>query len=79
MMPPICVPQGGIVEQNKMPFIRVHGMFPFHVTDPTKLRVYCPEKYRMYAKRDEDNVPIFSEMVTVRNNSQRTKLYPTTT
>eukprot|EP00973_Karenia_brevis_P000759 106628-Karenia_brevis.AAC.1 len=33
----------------------------------------------MYAKRVEDNVPVFSEKVTVRNNSQRTKLYPSTT
>jgi hypothetical protein len=39
----------------------VDGGLPFHVTDASKLQVICPLKYRMYADRIQENVPIFKE------------------
>ena len=36
---------------------------PFHVTDASKLQIICPLKYRVYADRVEEYVPIFKERV----------------
>ena len=43
---PWCVPQGMIVEEQFMPYVNIPGLLPFHVTDCSKLKVTCPEKYR---------------------------------
>ena len=49
-------------------------MKPFHVTNQNKLKVHCPEKYRIYAKRVEDNIPIFqSKMFISRVGERRTQ------
>ena len=48
---PICIPQGKIVLEHLMPYVWLPGMKPSHVTDKSKLKVHCPEKYRIYAKR----------------------------
>ena len=61
-----CLSMGEIVEKNGMPFIWVTGQKPYHVTDPRKLSIRCPLKYRRYADRVEDNNPIFKETLTFR-------------
>ena len=49
-----------------------HGTF--HVTNKNKLKVHCPEKYRIYAKRVEDNIPIFQiKMFISRVGEKRTQ------
>ena len=77
---PICVPQGKIVLGNEMPYVWIPGMKPFHVTRKDKLKVHCPEKYRIYAKRVEDNIPIFqSKMLISRVGERRTQATCNTT
>ena len=46
-------------------------MKPFHVTDKTKLKVTCPEKFRYYANRVEDNIPIFASKMLVSSMKQK--------
>ena len=36
----------------------IPGQLPFHVTDPSKLEIYCPMKYRMYADHIDRNNPM---------------------
>ena len=52
-----------ITEENAKPYIHVNGSLPWYCTDASKLRVICPLKYRQYADRIEENVPIFRETV----------------
>eukprot|EP00973_Karenia_brevis_P009846 1331614-Karenia_brevis.AAC.1 len=59
---PFCVLSGMVVADG-MPRIWIPGLKPFYVTDRTKLKVFCPEKYRRYANRVEDNIPIFTETI----------------
>ena len=56
---PLCMPMGDIVQKEKMVFIWIPGFVPFHVTNISKLKISVPQKYRKYASRVEDNVPIF--------------------
>ena len=37
----------------------VPGQEPFHVTNPSKLQISCPMKYRIYASSVDKNVPYF--------------------
>ena len=37
----------------------IPGQKPFHVTDPSRLQVTCPLKYRLYADHMEGQCPIF--------------------
>ena len=49
-------------------------MKPFHVTNKNKFKVHCPEKYRIYAKKVEDNIPIFqSNMLISKVGEKRTQ------
>ena len=41
------------------PYIHLPPEKPFYVTDPSRVRIMCPEKFRYYADRIEDNGPIF--------------------
>ena len=71
---PICIPQGKIVLENEIPYVWIPGMKPFHVTNKSKLKVQCPEKFRIYAKRVEDNIPTFqSNMLISRTGERRTQ------
>eukprot|EP00973_Karenia_brevis_P002759 375580-Karenia_brevis.AAC.1 len=47
---------------------------PFHVTDSSKLRMYCPERYRNYAHRVEGYVPIWREEVRFEPRNKRIAL-----
>ena len=58
---PICVQQGEIVLENQMPYVWIPGMKPFHVSNKNKLKVHCPEKYRIYAKTVEWQYPDLSK------------------
>jgi len=59
---PLAMCMGKIVEGGK-PYIWIPGSLPFHVTDLSKLKIICPLKFRLYANRVEENVPIFREKV----------------
>ena len=65
---PFCVPQGIIVEEQFMPYEYIPGLLPFHVTDCSALKVICPEKYRKYADRDDEYIPIFKENLRISVN-----------
>ena len=45
---PVAMSMGQIVDSGK-PLIWMTKGIPFHVTDPSKLQVICPLKYRLYA------------------------------
>ena len=62
---PLCMPMGEIVQRQKMAFIWIPGLLPFHVTNLNKLKISVPQKYRKYALKVEDNVPIFEEEFTI--------------
>ena len=49
----------GLDVQNGKAFVWLPGMKPFFVADPDELVLQCPESYRMYADRVDQNVPIF--------------------
>ena len=63
---PLAMSMGQIVEAGR-PMIWLTGQLPFHVSDMSKLQVICPLKYRMYADRIEENVPMFKETVQFSN------------
>ena len=46
-------------------------MKPFHMTDRSKLKVHCPEKYRIHARRVEGNIRIFQSKMLVSSVGQR--------
>ena len=66
---PTAMCQGMIVNTRRMPYIWQPGCLPWHCTDISKLKIFCPEKFRFYADRVEDNVPIFKELVYFHNHS----------
>ena len=53
----------GKIVASGMPHIWITNELPYHVTDRSKLQVICPLKYRIYADRVDDHVPIFKENV----------------
>ena len=55
---PFCISMGQTVQDGRRPFIWIPGQLPFHVTDPSKLEVLCPMKYRMYADHMDRNNPM---------------------
>ena len=62
---PLCMPMGDIVQKQKMAFIWIPGLLPFHVTNFSKLKISVPQKFRKYALRVEENVPVFEEEFTI--------------
>ena len=60
----LALAAGEVVADGK-PQVWLTGQKPFHVTDPSKLTIICPLKYRLYADRVEENVPIYKEKVTL--------------
>ena len=65
---PIAASMGQIVANGK-PMVWLTGQFPFHVTDPSKLTIICPMRYRRYADQLNENVPIFIEDVSFGNTT----------
>ena len=60
---PAAMSTGQVVNQQRRPHVWLPGSLPFYVTDPSRLKVICPLRYRLYADRIEENVPIFRETV----------------
>ena len=56
-----------IVQKQKMAFIWIPGLLPFHVTNISKFKISCPQKFRKYASRVEETIPIFEEEFTISN------------
>ena len=59
----MAVSMGDTVINRNMPFVWEGGKLPWHCTNRSKLRITCPEKFRIYADRVEQNVPIWREDV----------------
>ena len=66
---PLAVSLGQTVEQRKMPYLWIPGNLPFHVTNANKLKFSCPLKFRKYAERVDNFVPIFKENITLQHYS----------
>ena len=64
---PIAVSQGDIVGRG-YPYVWTTGSLPWHCTDPSKLTIVCPLKYRRYADKVVENVPYFSADLAFGNN-----------
>ena len=62
------MPMGDIVKKQKMAFNWIPGLLPFHMTNLSRLKISVPQKYRKYALRVEDNVPIFEEVFTISSS-----------
>ena len=62
---PVAACMGYIVDTLRRPFIWIPGQLPFHVTDLRQLKLKCPLKYRHYADRVEQNVPIFKTKMRI--------------
>ena len=58
---PFAACMGGLVLEKDLPFIWRKPGLPWFCTDSSKLTIHCDEKYRRYADRVEENVPIFAE------------------
>ena len=67
---PIAVSMGETVIKRGMPFIWIPPDLSYHVTDPSKVTVKCDSKYRRYAHRIEENVPIWREDIIVSSHRQ---------
>eukprot|EP00973_Karenia_brevis_P076089 10568753-Karenia_brevis.AAC.1 len=65
---------GQVVIDSDQPCVWVKGLIPFHVTDSSKLRIYCPERYRNYAHRIEGYVLIRREKVRSEPRNKRIAL-----
>ena len=61
----MAVSMGDTVINRDMPFIWEGGKLPWHCTNHSKLKITCPEKFRIYANRVDQNVPIWRENVTI--------------
>ena len=62
---PSAVALGQTVEELDRPFIWQPGQKPYHVMDASRLKVSGPLRYRLYADRVENNVPISKEKFTM--------------
>ena len=62
---PFAVALGQTVEELGRPLIWEPGQKPYHVMDASKLKVYCPLRYRLYVDRVENFGPIFREKFTI--------------
>ena len=67
---PFAVSLGQTVMKHSKPFIWLCGDLPYHVTDPSKVQVYCPMKYRDYAHRVDEHVPIWRQKVQIKSKEQ---------
>eukprot|EP00973_Karenia_brevis_P009110 1233718-Karenia_brevis.AAC.1 len=65
---------GQVVIDSDQPCVWIKGLMPFHVTDSSKLRICCPERYRKYAPRAEGYVPIWREKVQFEPRHNRIAL-----
>ena len=66
---PVAFSMGDSVINRNQPFIWIHPDLPYHVTDASKLTVKCPRRYKHYADRIEEGVPIWREQVTVQSTT----------
>ena len=62
---PLCMPMGDIVQKQKMALTWTPGLLPFHVTNLSKLKISVPQRFRKYALRVEENVPVFEAEFTI--------------
>ena len=67
---PIAISMGEVINKQQRPLIWMPGQLPYHVTDPTKVKVMCPLRFRNYANRLEDNVPIWRESLTLHPSTK---------
>ena len=68
---PFAKSMGQSVEDDRKPFIWLPGQLPFHVTNAKHQNISCPMKFRAYADRVEDYVPIWKEQVTFHSVEQQ--------
>jgi len=62
---PAAVSIGQIVNEQGRSFVWPTGQLPYFANDNSKFKHYCPLKNRITASRVENNVPMFTEMVTL--------------
>ena len=60
---PLALSLGESVTQDGRGFIWLPGTLPYIITDASHVRVACPAKFRIYADRIEENIPIFKDTV----------------
>ena len=68
---PLAMSMGMTVNDGK-PFIWCTGELPWHCTNRSKLKITCPLKFRHYADRVDEFVPIFKEQFTLGARSKAT-------
>ena len=77
---PIAAPQALITDIYGKPYVHLPHEKPFYVMDPSRIRIMCPEKFRYYADRIEDNCPMFKMDLTFQHPgssaSRRLPAYP---
>ena len=44
---PIAAPQCLITERHARPYVHMTGELPYYVTDPSRIKIHCPLKYRL--------------------------------
>ena len=57
--PGMLMSMGELVNGCRRPMVSIPGQKPFHVTDPSRLQVTCPRKYRLYADHMDGQCPMF--------------------
>ena len=66
---PLAVSLGDIVNRHNRAFIWVPNQLPYLVSNPEKLSITCPFKFRQYASHLDQNVPIFTDQVRLGPSS----------
>ena len=54
-----------LVEELQGPRIHWPGQLPYYIKDVTKAKVICAESNKIYADRIDENVPIFTDTITI--------------
>ena len=54
-----------LVETLQRPRVHWPGSLPFYIKDASKATLTCPEWNKIYADRVDENVPIFSDTITI--------------
>jgi hypothetical protein len=54
-----------LVDTLQRPRIHWPGSLPFYIKDASKAKLVCPEWNKIYADRVDENVPIFSDTITL--------------
>ena len=60
---------GDVVNRHNRAFIWVPNQLPYLVSNPDKLSITCPFKFRQYASHLGQNVPIFTDQVRIGPSS----------